>query len=191
MFPLEKISRGFSRAICSLHRSSSLLPVHQSCDHVCFHLLSSPADYNVNRSTPETFDIVTKTVDVSSRKNLAQISRILTQITSGVEFGDDKPAYVPINDYVRKAISQMSAWLLEGTFSYARCYHSKLTMLMSIVADVPNAETQFQAHEFLDVTVQPKPIYISPNEVYAMHTLLSQHQEHLVSAFPNASVLCI
>jgi Ras GTPase-activating-like protein IQGAP2/3 len=66
------------------------------------------------RSTPETFDIVTNTVDVSSRKNLAQISRILTQITSGSEFGDDKPSYVPINDYVRKAIKQMSTWLLEG-----------------------------------------------------------------------------
>lgn len=50
-----------------------------------------------------------------------------------------------------------------------------------VVANVSDAETQFQAHEFLDVTVQPKPIYISPNEVYAMHTLLSQHQDHLVS----------
>lgn len=67
------------------------------------------------RSTPETFDIVTSTVDVASRKNLAQISKILTQITSGSEFGDDTPSYVPINDYVRKAIKQMSAWLLEGT----------------------------------------------------------------------------
>ena len=49
-----------------------------------------------------------------------------------------------------------------------------------IVANVSDAEAQFQAHEFLDVTVQPKPIYISPNEVYSMHTLLSQHQDHLV-----------
>jgi Ras GTPase-activating-like protein IQGAP2/3 len=65
-------------------------------------------------STPETFDIVTNTVDVASRKNLAQVSRILTQITSGIEFGDDKPSFVPINDYVRKAIKQMSSWLLEG-----------------------------------------------------------------------------
>ena len=47
------------------------------------------------------------------------------------------------------------------------------------VADVPDAEAHFQAHEFLDVTIQPKPIYISPNEVYAMHTLLSQHQDQL------------
>ncbi|KAH9060882.1 ras GTPase-activating protein [Lactarius vividus] len=110
--------------------------------------------------TPETFDIVSSTVDVSSRKNLAQISKVLAQITSCSEFGDDMPSYIPINEYVTKAISQFTAWLLE-------------------VADVPDAETQYHAHEFLDVTVQPKPIYISPNEVYAMHGLLAQHIDRL------------
>lgn len=49
-----------------------------------------------------------------------------------------------------------------------------------LVANVPDAETQFHAHEFLDATVQPKPIYISPNEIYTMHGLLSQHQDSLV-----------
>ncbi|EDR12846.1 uncharacterized protein LACBIDRAFT_183224 [Laccaria bicolor S238N-H82] len=110
--------------------------------------------------TPETFDIVSKTVNIAARKNLAQISKILTQIMSGEVFDDDNPIYVPINDYVRKAILQMSAWLIE-------------------VADVPDAESQFHAHEFLDATVQPKPIYISPNEIYTVHSLLSQHQDYL------------
>lgn len=49
------------------------------------------------------------------------------------------------------------------------------------MADVPDAESYFYAHEFLDVTVQPKPIYISPNEVYTMHGLLLQHLKVLVS----------
>ena len=66
--------------------------------------------------TPETFDIVSKTVDIASRKNLAQISKILAQITSGSEFNDDNPIYVPINDYVRKAIQEMSNWLIEGSY---------------------------------------------------------------------------
>ncbi|KII94770.1 hypothetical protein PLICRDRAFT_127987 [Plicaturopsis crispa FD-325 SS-3] len=110
--------------------------------------------------TPETFDIVSTTVDISARKNLAQISKIITQITGMSEFADNEPSYIPINDYVRKAITEMSQWLIE-------------------VANVPDAETQFHAHEFLDVTAQPKPIYISPNEVYAMHTLLAQNLDHL------------
>ncbi|KAI0268208.1 hypothetical protein BC834DRAFT_821746 [Gloeopeniophorella convolvens] len=110
--------------------------------------------------TPETFEIVSNTVDIGSRKNLAQISKVLAQVTSGSEFGDDMPSYIPINEYVKKAIAQFTVWLFE-------------------VAVVPDAETQFHAHEFLDATVQPKPIYISPNEVYAMHGLLAQHLEKL------------
>jgi len=68
-------------------------------------------------STPETFDIVSSTVDVSSRKNLAQISKVLAQVTSGSEFGDDTPSYIPINEYVKKAILQFTTWLFEGKYS--------------------------------------------------------------------------
>ncbi|KIK30671.1 hypothetical protein PISMIDRAFT_86433 [Pisolithus microcarpus 441] len=110
---------------------------------------------------PETFDIVSTTIDVATRKNLAQISQVLTQIASGFEFSEDTPRYVPINEMVRRSISQMTAWMLQ-------------------LADVPDAEAQYHAHEFLDVTVQPKPIYISPNEVYAMHGLLSKYQDQIV-----------
>ncbi|KAF9568918.1 hypothetical protein CPC08DRAFT_790400 [Agrocybe pediades] len=106
---------------------------------------------------PEMFDIVPKTVNITTaKKNLAQISRVLAQIVSGVEFGDTQPSYVPINDFVRKSIQGLSQWFIE-------------------VADVPDAEQQFHAHEFMDATVQPKPIYISPNEIYTMHSLLLQH----------------
>lgn len=55
-----------------------------------------------------------------------------------------------------------------------------LDQLRISVADVEEAETHFQAHEFLDATVQPKPIYISPNEIYAMHSLLAQQMDILV-----------
>lgn len=67
-------------------------------------------------STPETFDIVSSTVEIAPRRNLAQISRVLTQISSGKLFNDDNPCYIPINDFVGKAVTQMTTWLLEGTF---------------------------------------------------------------------------
>lgn len=91
------------------------------------------------------------------------------------------PSYIPINDYVTKAISQFTAWLLEGRYSVSVYETMQLNGLP--VADVSDAETQYHAHEFLDVTVQPKPIYISPNEVYAMHGLLAQHIDRLVRYF--------
>lgn len=65
-------------------------------------------------STPETFDIVSSTVDIETRKNLAQISRMLTQITKGVEFADDMPSHIPMNGFVREAISEITSWLLRG-----------------------------------------------------------------------------
>lgn len=82
-----------------------------------------------------------------------------------------------INDYVRTAIQRLGAWFLEGKLC---CPRSLPSLTSAIVANIPDAETQYHAHEFLDVTVQPKPIYISPNEVYAMHGLLSQHLDDLV-----------
>lgn len=126
---------------------------------------------------------MSSTVDISDRKNLAQISKMLTQITSGAEFGDDSPAFVPVNDFVRKASKQISSWLLQGMSSIALFVQEIIEPYVwygGIVADVPDAETQYHAHEFLDATVQPKAIFITPNEVYAMHALLSQHLDSLV-----------
>jgi hypothetical protein len=56
------------------------------------------------------------TVDVASRKNLAQISQVLTQITSGSEFSEDTPQFVPINEMVRKTIAEMTVWMLQSDY---------------------------------------------------------------------------
>ncbi|TFK43549.1 hypothetical protein BDQ12DRAFT_595944 [Crucibulum laeve] len=111
-------------------------------------------------TAPDAYDIVPKAAPDAAQMNLKQISVILTQITTGVEFDDNSPTYIPINDFVKKAISDLTAWFIE-------------------VANVPGAEAHFHAHEFLDATVQPKPIYISPNEIYLVHTLLSQNVDSL------------
>ncbi|KDQ17311.1 hypothetical protein BOTBODRAFT_172359 [Botryobasidium botryosum FD-172 SS1] len=111
---------------------------------------------------PETFDIVPNTIGAIPRKNLAEICKMLGQISTGLPFGDEEPCLQPVNTYVSEAIVLFNNWFME-------------------VADVPDAETHYHAHEFLDVTVQPKPIYISPNEVYSMHSLLAQHLDVLAS----------
>lgn len=50
----------------------------------------------------------------TGKKNLAQISKVLSQITNGFEFGDDMPSYVPINVFVGNAIQQISTWFHDG-----------------------------------------------------------------------------
>ncbi len=102
---------------------------------------------------------------------------MLAQIASGKIFDEKTPALEPLNSYVQEAIPLWAAWFLYGLSCYSRFHNDSNP---SSVADVPDAETHFHAHEFLDVTVQPKPIYISPNEVYSMHKLLAQHLEILV-----------
>ncbi|KAI0030222.1 hypothetical protein K488DRAFT_54701 [Vararia minispora EC-137] len=132
-------------------------PAHAAClGRLVYYRYINPAVI-----TPETFNIVTNTLDIGTRRNLAQVSKVITQIMSGVEFDKVQGQnYIAINEYVLKAIKQTSPWVLE-------------------VANVSDLETQYHAHDFLDATVQPKPIYISPNEVYAMHGLLAQYLDKL------------
>lgn len=104
---------------------------------------------------PEGFDVIEKLVGPLQRKNLAEISKMLTQIAAGRMFNDDNPYLQPLNDYVRQASDRFQKWLLN-------------------VIEVPDAELQFSADEFLDHTVQQRPvIYISPNEIYSMHLLVA------------------
>jgi Ras GTPase-activating-like protein IQGAP2/3 len=98
--------------------SSIGISIQQSCERAYISRLFYAGSKISVSSTPETFDIVSSTVDVSSRKNLAQISKVLSQVTSGLEFGDDTPSYIPINEYVKRAIVQLTAWLFEGGYSH-------------------------------------------------------------------------
>ncbi|CDU23551.1 related to Ras GTPase-activating-like protein IQGAP2 [Sporisorium scitamineum] len=110
---------------------------------------------------PEGFDVVESLVGPMQRKNLAEVSKMLTQIAVGRLFNDDNPYLQPLNDYVSHASERFTKWLYG-------------------IIDCPDAEMQFSADEFLDHTVQQKPvIYISPNEIYSMHLLLSQQVDHL------------
>lgn len=84
------------------------------------------------------FDIVPKTVNITTgKKNLAQISKVLCQITSGTEFGDAKPSYVPMNEFVRKAITPFSEWLIQGSLEKYRevlrlIFHLQLQMSLML-----------------------------------------------------------
>jgi hypothetical protein len=120
-YSLEQIPRCLRRGLRCLHWPPRLLSLHQPGDYVSRPIFSCLWTLTLSvsvSSTPETFDIVSSTVDVSSRKNLAQISKVLSQVTSGSEFGDDTPSYIPINEYVKGAILQITSWLFEGRYSH-------------------------------------------------------------------------
>lgn len=59
---------------------------------------------------------------------MAQISRVLTQVCSGMEFGDDNPCFLPVNDFVNNAIGQTSTWLIEGKHTYFTTFLGSLAV---------------------------------------------------------------
>ena len=70
----------------------------------------------MDRRAPETFNLVEDTLDLTSRRNLGQISAVIQQIASGVEFNEESASYVAINGYVSTAIQPLSAWFFECTY---------------------------------------------------------------------------
>jgi hypothetical protein len=83
-------------------------------NHYVSLVIPSSASIDLVPRSPEIFEIISKTVKITARKNFAQVSKVLTQVMTGRDFGDDQPIYIPINDFVREASSRMSTWLLEG-----------------------------------------------------------------------------
>lgn len=58
--------------------------------------------------------MTSRTVSPQARKNLAAISKVLTQIASGQPFGDEDPVLQSLNSYVVEAIDVFSNWFTEG-----------------------------------------------------------------------------
>ncbi|TIB14627.1 hypothetical protein E3P89_00865 [Wallemia ichthyophaga] len=111
--------------------------------------------------TPETFDVVPKVLDPLQRKNLNEIAKMLTQLAMGEVFSDENTYLTPLNDYIMDASSKFIPWFGQ-------------------VADAVDAETYFNAGEFLEYNTTRKPsIHISPSEIYDVHSLLNQNLDRI------------
>ncbi|CCF49439.1 hypothetical protein NDA11_005502 [Ustilago hordei] len=155
-YGVRYIARELFRALQSKFPSEPEEALIKVVGHLVYYRYLNPAIV-----APEGFDVVETLVGPVQRKNLAEVSKMLTQIAVGKLFSDDNPYLQPLNEYVSHASERFFKWL-------------------RTIMDCPDAELQFSADEFLDHTVQQKPvIYISPNEIYSMHLLLAQQVEHL------------
>ncbi|PWN48300.1 hypothetical protein IE53DRAFT_203326 [Violaceomyces palustris] len=155
-FGIRYIAREVFRALQAKFPNEPEDSLIKVVGHLVYYRYLNPAIV-----APEGFDVIETLVGPVQRKNLAEISKMLTQIAVGKLFSEDNPYLQPLNEYVSQASERFTKWL------YA-------------IVDCPDAEMQFSADEFLDHTVQQKPvIYISPNEIYSMHLLLSAQLDHL------------
>ncbi|KAI1311958.1 hypothetical protein EDD11_003214 [Mortierella claussenii] len=103
---------------------------------------------------PEGFDVIEGVVSPMQRKNLAEISKMLNQISVGKLFADDNVYLKPLNEYVGYAGARFATYFKN-------------------VVEVVEPETQFDVNEYVDQvnTIRPT-VYISPFEIFNMHAML-------------------
>ncbi|RKP37752.1 hypothetical protein BJ085DRAFT_19646 [Dimargaris cristalligena] len=113
---------------------------------------------------PDSFDVVESVINPLQRKNLAEIAKMLNQVSVGKLFSDDNMFLQPLNNYVAYTSERFAQ------YSYA-------------VTNVMDPDTYFQIDEFSDLTQTHKPvIYMSPQEVFTMHQALEDNIEVLAAS---------
>ncbi|KAG0237507.1 hypothetical protein BGW42_000717 [Actinomortierella wolfii] len=123
--------------------------ITKAVGHLIYYRYLNPAIV-----APEGFDVIEGVVSPMQRKNLAEISKMLNQISVGKMFADDNVCLQPLNEYV----------------SYAS---KKFAKYFTRVADVPEPEEQFDISEFNDQVNTTRPtVYISPYEIFTIHSIL-------------------
>ncbi|KAF9110510.1 hypothetical protein BGX27_006237 [Mortierella sp. AM989] len=103
---------------------------------------------------PEGFDVIEGVVSPMQRKNLAEISKMLNQISVGKLFADDNVYLKPLNEYVGYAGAR-----------FAKYFRN--------VVEVVEPEQQFEVNAYVDQvnTIRPA-VFISPFEIFSMHAML-------------------
>lgn len=71
--------------------------------------------YSIN-SAPEQYDVIDAIVLPVQRKNLAEIAKMLQQISSGKVFDDNDLFLAPLNDFVLESAQVFSDWFMECKF---------------------------------------------------------------------------
>ncbi|KAI9354864.1 hypothetical protein DFJ73DRAFT_795084 [Zopfochytrium polystomum] len=107
---------------------------------------------------PEGFDVIDTQVSPAQRKNLAEIARVLHQISVNRTIPGDQD---DLASYIASASKRFSAFFNE-------------------VANVITAEEYFNMDQFMDMSRQRKPsIFITPNEIYRIHLALDKNLDVL------------
>lgn len=127
----------------------------RTVSYILYHSYMHPAIV-----APESFGM--PAMSEHARRNLVQVSRVLAQVACGVPFDEDHLFLQPLNEYVLDASVRMHRWV------------------QSLVDTCEPLDLHYGMDEYSDISTPQHPvIYISPNEVYAMHQLLCNNEATL------------
>lgn len=114
---------------------------------------------------PESVLDDTPVLEARTRRNLAVVSQMLLQLARGVPFGDDQPRLQPLNEYVLQTAPRFQRWM------------------QGLIDACEDPELEFGTDDYTDAASSHKPlIYISPNEIYAVHQLLCNNLSNLATS---------
>ncbi|KAJ9059754.1 iqgap- protein [Entomophthora muscae] len=122
--------------------------------HLVYYRYINPAI-----TAPELFDVIETVINSIQRKNLAEIAKMLNQVSMGKLFSDENIFLQPLNNFIGFTAEK-----------FARYFQS--------VTEVDDPNIHFGIDEFMDQVSPRKPtIYISYNEIISLHRLLHDNQE--------------
>jgi Ras GTPase-activating-like protein IQGAP2/3 len=126
------------------------------------------------------------------RQNLAEVCKMLNQISVGRLFGQDQQYLTPMNDFISSSVADFSRWIYDGARVLLDSirYEPVCSAFTSSVIHVEDAEVHFRADEYIDAAAARRPvIYISPNDIYSTHNVIADNIEVIVRRSPFLSLL--
>ncbi|CAG8434697.1 12385_t:CDS:10 [Ambispora gerdemannii] len=156
-YGIRYISRELKAALMKKFPNESEDSVMKVVGHLVYYRYLNPAIV-----APEGFDVIETVVSPMQRKNLAEISKMLNQISVGRLFTEDNMYLQPLNDYVGYASKRFADFFTD-------------------VTKIQDPEVYFDIDEYNDLIQTHKPIiYISPFEVFSMHAMFFEHLEMII-----------
>ncbi|GAA5951462.1 hypothetical protein JCM3765_005942 [Sporobolomyces pararoseus] len=150
-FGIRYIAREVYRAVRTRFPQEADMTVIRVAGHIVYYRFIQPAIV-----TPDVFGMVEEVVPPVQRHNLAEVCKLLNQISVGRLFEDDQPLK-GMNEFVSRSSAAFANWIKD-------------------VINVKDAEDHFRADEYVNAAAERRPvIYISPNDIYSTHSIISDN----------------
>jgi Ras GTPase-activating-like protein IQGAP2/3 len=121
---------------------------------------------------PESWGVVESIPSPLQRKNLAMVSKMLTHIAGGKQFGEGDEILQSLNDYIVHESSRMIAIFKKSIFFVCE---------INIVIDIIEPEEHFAIDQFDDLASTQKPtLTIRQSDIKYVHALVSKELEIMV-----------
>ena len=159
-YGMRYVARELARALAARFPDATHDAVLRAVCEVMYYRYIHPAVL-----APENVLDTCPVLDAVPRRNLAVISQMMLQLARGTPFGDDEVRLQPLNEYVLQTAPRFQRWMQE------------------LIDACVDPELHFGVDEYTDAADAHKPlIYISPNEIYAVHQLLCNNLASLVES---------